>query len=144
MNVVIDDHHLRRVLRNGEPDWMFAITGADDSIYTTPRFKRRLESALQNPQGGTLSRGLSKADREIILSRLRQTPITVHVEPRTQHAHELNVLQPLWQEAIIGSVLLSATLVVRSIAITDRNRLAIERACELHGVPLLVRSVEGA
>lgn len=118
--------------------------GPTTAFTRLPRFKRRLESALQNPQGGTLSRGLSKADREIILSRLRQTPITVHVEPRTQHAHELNVLQPLWQEAIIGSVLLSATLVVRSIAITDRNRLAIERACELHGVPLLVRSVEGA
>jgi hypothetical protein len=53
LNVVIDDHHARRILHTSPAPWLVELVG-DEALYTTPRWATRLRSALAAPRGGTL------------------------------------------------------------------------------------------
>ena len=132
MNVIVDDHWLRRVLVTPRPVWLSELLADDGELTTTPRWQTRLRSALEHPRNGVLSRGLTPSQAAAILRRVDDFPTTASV-PRdtTEDIGALAILPPLWREAIIGAVLTNAILIVYPGAITDRNRSSITAAANL-------------
>lgn len=140
MNVILDDQFIRRVLiAETVPSWISDLVG-EGTLYTTPRWKRRIEIAWENPRNGKLSTGISSAVFPLLLSRLRFIALTPAISgPLPESVDQIAALPPLWREAIVGAVLTESVLIVNPTAITDRNRDAIEAALQLLHVVLQVR-----
>ena len=142
MNVILDDHWLRRVLVAPRPAWLTELLADDGEPATTPRWQTRLRNALEHPRNGVLSRGLSPIQAEIVLRRLDDFPTTTPVaRDTTDDIGELAALPPIWREAIIGAVLTKATIIVHPGAITDRNQSSITAAAAANLLSVEIRIV---
>jgi hypothetical protein len=88
-----------------------------------------------------LSRDVDRGYIPELLRRLDEINVTPAV-PRDlpESVGELAALPPLWREAIVGAVIVNATLVVIPTAITDRNRATITAALTLLQVEMLIKS----
>ncbi len=138
MNVVLDDQFVKRVLVQ-TPLWLVDFVG-DGTVYTTPRWKRRLRNALEHPGNGMLSHDVVRLDVPELFRRLDDVALTPAVaRDLAESVGELAALPPLWREAIVGAVVTESILIVSTIQITDRNRARIDPALELLRVQMIAR-----